>query len=154
MNENTIKREDLEERFDDVDWKNYKVYAAQEAGKLRKETKYSVFWTGLHTYDGENVEAEIHISAETAGPENINLDESIIFPATNPVEGIQEDIEYYTDVLNEDSFIDKADSLGFDVDSLSMFPMNVDTYCLIMLKYLSDLKEELAGKKIDLTDFN
>ena len=66
MNENTIKREDLEERFDDVDWKNYKVYAVQEAGKFRKETKYSVFWTGLHTYDGENVEAEIHISAETA----------------------------------------------------------------------------------------
>lgn len=145
-----VTREDLEDRIDAVDGQNTHAVVTLESGAFKKETEYSMCWVDLYAVDEETVELEAHIYAEGV---DTPIDQIIDFSAKNPVEGINNELDLYNDVLEAGSFRDKVETLGFDVDSLADFPMNIDVFALIMRNYLTDLKAVLEDTEIDMTDF-
>lgn len=135
--ENTITKEELEEKLDNVDEKVICTLAVKKNGAVNL---ISTFWTGIEpvsNFKGEITGFSVAIKTVMFMPDGDNtaVEDAVFVSSEDPVESLQKQIQDCSNVS------DKAYFLGFAAPSLAVYPIPASTYNLLKDRFMTGLME-------------
>lgn len=139
--ENTITKEELEEKLDSADEKAICTLAIKKDGTT---SLISAFWTDINTisnFKGKVTGFSVALKTIMFMPDgnNVAVEDAVFVSCENPAESLQKQVQDCSSVG------DKAYFLGFAAPSLAIFPIPASTYNLLKGRFLAGLKEEFKS---------
>lgn len=141
--ENTITKEELEEKLDSADEKVICTLAVKKNGAINL---ISTFWTDIEpvsNFKGEVTGFSVAIKTVMFMPDGDNtaVEDAVFVSSEDPVEPLQKQVQDCNSVTNAD----KAYFLGFAAPSLAVYPIPVNVYNQLKSRFLTGLMEEFKS---------
>ena len=138
--QNTITKEELEEKLDSADEKVICTLAIKKNDAINL---ISTFWTdveAISNFKGEVTGFSVALKTIMFGPggDNTAVEDAVFVSCKNPAESLQKQVQDCSSVTNAD----KAYFLGFAAPSLAIFPIPANAYNLLKGRFLTGLMEE------------